>query len=368
MWNLKTSPTISALLSFFVLATFSLTESLYAQQSTPEARNMGASKDTTAVPMIKLRKKFFKPLKFTYGDSKPKDVLGLFSFDSSFKNVMAIHPPALREAKRCYPYFMVNSAAWTAFLVLSIKNLIDTIKDARTLSRGELAMSGGINDLVLPIVAGSAGIISANLGYVHIKKGVKIFNERQVKAAGILSSAKNSGNFRNDNNRASSNIGIKLGINSANINQDTKSNGGLILGGFFLHKFNNFFSIQPEVLFSMKGYQSRENDFAVDLNYLEIPLLAKISIPTHSNFQPSFWIGPAYGIKLGGHAEFDGGEYPIEYLSFKSTEWGLALGFGGNIGNSPFTFSIMSTSGLTSIRENSDTKNRVFSLMFGVTF
>lgn len=75
-------------------------------------------------------------------------------------------------------------------------------------------------------------------------------------------------------------------------------------------RINRFLSIQPEGLYFQKGGQYEVNvpinlpgiEIRVNdtryLNYLEIPLLLKISLPVSDKLKPTFLVGPSMGINL----------------------------------------------------------------------
>nr|GFD13455.1 hypothetical protein [Tanacetum cinerariifolium] len=52
---------------------------------------------------------------------------------------------------------------------------------------------------------------------------------------------------------------------------------------------NDMFSIQPEVLYSMKGAKANGTDVRLNLNYIDVPVLAKISTGETGLF---FELGP----------------------------------------------------------------------------
>ncbi len=79
--------------------------------------------------------------------------------------------------------------------------------------------------------------------------------------------------------------GLKIGLNTSNI-YDTKDNDfdadsklGLAAGAFLSIPFSKYFGIQPEVLFSQKGYKSRGNvlgsnyELSRTTSFIDVPLL-----------------------------------------------------------------------------------------------
>lgn len=204
-------------------------------------------------------------------------------------------------------------------------------------------------------------------------------------------------------------LGIKGGLNLAKIrtdediamdedlsfaNDDIKMKPGLIIGGVFGIKLHEMFTIQPEVLFSMKGIKAEvdESSLKINYNYLEIPVLLRLNIPAGSVI-PNFYVGPAVAFRLGinGEAEIMGIalDLPDEEIEFmeentKSVDFGLAMGGGIDINAGPgnivldirYTLGLLKIQKLTDEMEDfgmteddlSEEKNGVLSFMVGYTF
>ena len=108
-------------------------------------------------------------------------------------------------------------------------------------------------------------------------------------------------------------FGIKGGLNLAklsntnmgsNVNNapgvDAKTLPGFHVGAFLEHKFNDLLGISPEFVYSMQGERVKANysgfgtESKVSLNYLNIPLLAKI----YAVEGLSIDVGPQFGVLL----------------------------------------------------------------------
>ena len=141
-------------------------------------------------------------------------------------------------------------------------------------------------------------------------------------------------------------IGVKGGINLANLYVDEVADEnlkvGLNVGLFAKIPCTEFFAIQPEVLYSSKGSRLKydnvfagEGEYRFNLNYVEVPLLAV------------FNIGPHFNIHAGPYAAFltssnvkdmndDGTIEGVEDLNvenFNRFDYGLAGGLGFEFGN-----------------------------------
>ena len=118
--------------------------------------------------------------------------------------------------------------------------------------------------------------------------------------------------------------GIKLGLNSSSVKMDhdefsdLSSLYGFTIGGFASFQTGSNMIIQPEILYSSKGFH---NDYYEDYgeyeytekddwrySYIEIPVLFKYILPAGSVcFTP--YVGPGLGISLGGKGKYDLEEY-----------------------------------------------------------
>lgn len=107
-------------------------------------------------------------------------------------------------------------------------------------------------------------------------------------------------------------FGIKLGTNYSNVYNtkgekfDNDPKFGLVAGGFLSIPLGKSYGIQPEILFSQKGFKATgvilgsPYDITRTTSYLDIPLL--ISLKPGTNF--SILIGPEYSYLLSTKNEF----------------------------------------------------------------
>jgi len=192
--------------------------------------------------------------------------------------------------------------------------------------------------------------------------------------------------------------GLKIGLNMANIHgKDVKEFeqvvGGnweskLVFcgGGYITLTLTEMIAIQAEVLYTQKGakydmtWYDETYSAKFNFSYLEIPVLAKILIPTQSSFKPSLFAGPALALKLSGKAksEYAGESYEEDVEAMKGTDFGFILGAGidfglGGVIKGKITVDVRYNLGLTTISkkvegESTDIKNGVFSFMIGYSF
>ena len=204
-------------------------------------------------------------------------------------------------------------------------------------------------------------------------------------------------------------FGAKGGLFVSNITSipqgwsDTAFRNGFSGGVFMNYALDQNFSLQPEVLYVMKGMEGAITNPVLSLglsgkyNYIEIPLLAKYTVPTESGFNPFFFLGPSIGINLSADIDVDGedrmsGEKlvgSVDYSSVtKTMEYGLIIGMGFGYGVGPgrmtvdarFQFDlvgitkggtvtgVISGEPYTDTLEEDETKNIGFAAMLGYAF
>ncbi len=120
-------------------------------------------------------------------------------------------------------------------------------------------------------------------------------------------------------------FGVKGGIYTSNTTEvptgwpDTAFRNGFAGGVYMDYAFSRYFSLQPEILYVTKGLDGGLEGPGYDLNYtarfdyIEIPILAKLTVAGKSHLSPYFFAGPGVGINLG--ADID-----IEYTDTHTNE------------------------------------------------
>jgi len=132
-----------------------------------------------------------------------------------------------------------------------------------------------------------------------------------------------------------------------------------LVGGFANIQFNETFSLQPELLYIRKGgQQDLEINttilgfFPADLSgtlkwkldYIQIPVLLKVSIPTEGSFNPVFFAGPALSFAVSSNLgmEISGVSEDFDIGTFvKGVDFGLVFGAGLDIDVSPSNFIVI---------------------------
>ena len=145
----------------------------------------------------------------------------------------------------------------------------------------------------------------------------------------------------------------KAGISLSNVNFDAeedgqKSNLGLVAGvGFNIPiTSDNFFSIQPELLYVQKGFAVEDQGVNTKsyFNYIDLPLLLKINFGGET-VKAYVNAGPSFGYWLGGKIKVDDESAKIKFgdadnitadeVTLNKEDWNrldIGLQFGGGVG------------------------------------
>jgi hypothetical protein len=144
--------------------------------------------------------------------------------------------------------------------------------------------------------------------------------------------------------------------------------------------FGNTFSVQPELLFVMKGSKyvnGRGLDAyreTMSLEYVELPILAKVYLPISRTFRTHVFAGPAPALNIRARVDASfAGESQQETLdNIMGVDVGVAAGAGIEvpIRAGRITFDVRYTAGLTTLSKEPDDhiRNGALSFLFGYVF
>lgn len=164
-------------------------------------------------------------------------------------------------------------------------------------------------------------------------------------------------------------FGVRVGANYSGFSGDDADNLDRMFGfhagitSQFALTSDNFLAIQPEVLFSKKGAESKDDSYKVKLSYIDVPVLAKI------NAGPLYFeAGPQVSFRIGGDIEQDGNNIVDNLDFYKATSFGYAAGVG--LASTPLGLSIGvryngDVSKLNDVDDISDRRNDLFMLTVG---
>ena len=158
------------------------------------------------------------------------------------------------------------------------------------------------------------------------------------------------------------------------------SRQGAITGVYLQFPLQDVFAIRPELLFSLKGGSTvatigakGEQNIAIELAYVELPVLFRVSFPTGS-IRPVLFGGPALAIQIGCDFSFSDGTRSTcgqDSLNMvRSWDFGLVAGGGveKRLRRATIALEARYTAGTRSILEDVDIRNRAFGLVLAVTF
>lgn len=198
--------------------------------------------------------------------------------------------------------------------------------------------------------------------------------------------------------RAEITFGAKVGMTAASITEtpegwedDAGYSFGFTGGGYLNYSFNRYLSIQPELLYSMKGTEAvlveDYLDLTVHFDYIELPVLLKYNLPLEGGFRPFVFGGPCIAylleselsvstIILSADADFSSVSHTNDFAVV------LGGGFACSIGDRLFTLDLRYQRGFTNVIvsgdfaingdeqtiEADDIKNTNFALILGYQF
>lgn len=172
---------------------------------------------------------------------------------------------------------------------------------------------------------------------------------------------------------AQTSFGLRAGLNVSDLTGDDLGNTeprlGFTGGAFVNVPFTPQFSLQPEVSYSQKGVASEDGDAQLQVDYVEVPILVKYTVPvTETGLMFGAYAGPALGFKVSEEVDGFGGSADTDF--FKSTDIGGA--FGVTVGAGPFAVDGRYTLGLSDATDEDespyDLRNGVFSIAGTYTF
>ncbi len=174
-------------------------------------------------------------------------------------------------------------------------------------------------------------------------------------------------------------FGPKAGLNFANLSglNDSEMKTSFHVGAVAEIKFNEKFSIQPEVVYSAQGTKYTETfpvlgtvETSLNNDYINIPILAKYYIVDGFSVEA----GPQVGFLMKSESKVEGGSGSVttdSKDSFKSTDFGLGLGMAYDLPVGLFVNARYNL-GLSDIRENTSAgdavKNNVIQVGIGYKF
>lgn len=159
-------------------------------------------------------------------------------------------------------------------------------------------------------------------------------------------------------------IGLKGGVNLANLNADgfdTKMKIGFNAGAIAKFSVTSAFSIQPELLYSSQGTSIEELDAKLELNYINIPVMFQYNVAGFI-----LETGPQMGVLASAKVKANGQSEDMKDL-YKSIDFSWGIGAGYQMSGSGLGITARYNIGLSSIAEEGgdvSVKNSVIQLGF----
>ena len=208
------------------------------------------------------------------------------------------------------------------------------------------------------LVCGACLMVAANAAAQNVTAG--------VKAGFVLNSVPNAGQV----------IDQISGFESV----DVSAKAGLVGGGFVQFAFNDRVSLQPEMLFVMKGVNLDLRDnvgtASAKVNYLEFPIFMRFNRSLNDTVRGFAMAGPSFGVKVGTGGTLNGSQGAVQGSrdfdidpAIESRDIGLA--FAGGLEWKRFMLEARYVLGLTDIAtdiyvHDDHLTNRSFSIMVGL--
>ena len=133
--------------------------------------------------------------------------------------------------------------------------------------------------------------------------------------------------------KAQARPGIKVGLNNSNIGNTTLDNkNGIYIGAFIDIRFTDYYTLQPEVLYSGQGGRSNSIDYGdVNIDYISIGVPNKFYVGPNKGFH--FVIGPSIDINVentpvsltNGSNDFEISPLDISFFGGIGYEFGFGL-------------------------------------------
>ena len=182
-------------------------------------------------------------------------------------------------------------------------------------------------------------------------------------------------------------IGVRGGFTSAKVTghdlTDPTRREGFAIGGFVTLGLGDAFGLDLGATYTQKGVAgvAGGTEGQIDLDYLEFPLLARVSLPTVGRVSPRLSLGPVLAFEVGCEVTATQVELTITFecddpsldgdFDTDSFDLGALVGAGASIGlggRARFSLDVMYNYGLTSIVPDDaqdPNKNRAFMVTGG---
>jgi hypothetical protein len=184
-------------------------------------------------------------------------------------------------------------------------------------------------------------------------------------------------------------VGAQVGYSRADLSGQSsdlaRSRQGAITGVYLHFPVNQVASVRPEILFSLKGGRTLTlisgsqtvADVDIELAYLELPVLARFSLP-QGRFRPAIFGGPSVGRQIGwdflsvvaaDSTRITCGQDSVTAVREWDFGWVAGAAIEMHLPRTTLALQGRYTAGFRSVLEGAvDLRNRGLAVLFGLTF
>ena len=187
--------------------------------------------------------------------------------------------------------------------------------------------------------------------------------------------------------RSRAEVGAEVGYSRTTLGgpdaEGLRSRQGAITGLFVQVPLGGPLSLRPELLFALKGGRAQATiegggtaQLDIELAYLELPLLLRVGMP-RGRFRPMLFGGPAGALQIGCDLQLIGPDQPFrstcdaaEFAVFRQFDFAFVVGGGIEVRwpRSALSLEGRYTSGVRSVLDGFDVRNRGFGVVLALTF
>ena len=182
-------------------------------------------------------------------------------------------------------------------------------------------------------------------------------------------------------------VGAEVGYSRSDLGgpdaQRVRSRQGALTGVFLVAPLAGPVSLRPEILFALKGGRAQASvegggttELDIELAYIEMPLLLKVGV-RRGRFRPMIFGGPAPALQIGCDLQVVDPTAPARETCdrtalppFRQFDLGVVVGGGLEVRwpQSSLALEARYTSGLRSVLDQVDVRNRTFGVVLALTF
>ena len=171
--------------------------------------------------------------------------------------------------------------------------------------------------------------------------------------------------------------GVLAGANFAKLSNSSgaSSRTGVVVGLSADFNLASHFGVEIDGLYSQQGDKESMNgsDVTLHLDYVAVPVLLRYNFPTQSTVRPFVVLGPQVGFRVKceltqGSNSATCQEFAGENAKSVDVSGTAGAGLGFKVGKEELSLQARYNMGFANVFSNSDSKNRVFSVLAGFAF